>query len=37
MAVEAGEILLTAGQVLADEDWVVDEANDALRELMAVR
>ena len=37
MAVEAGEILLTAGQVLADEGWVVEETNDTLRELVAVR
>jgi hypothetical protein len=37
MAVEAGEILLAAGQVLDDEGWVVDEANDTLRELVAVR
>ncbi len=37
MAVEAGEILLAAGQVLADPGWVLDEANDTLRELVAVR
>lgn len=37
MAVEAGEILLTAGQVCADDGWVVEEANDALRELAGVR
>jgi hypothetical protein len=37
MAVEAGEILLAAGRVSADSDWVVDEANEALRELVGVQ
>ena len=37
MAVEAGEILLAAGRVLADPAWVLDEANEALRELGGVR
>ena len=36
MAVEAGEILLAAGRVLADPAWVLDEANEALRELVGV-
>jgi hypothetical protein len=35
MAVEAGEILLAAGQVLGDPTWVLDEANEALRELVS--
>jgi hypothetical protein len=34
MAVEAGEILLAAGQVLADPDWALDQANQALLELV---
>jgi hypothetical protein len=37
MAVEAGEILLATGRVLADPSWVVEQANEALRELVAVR
>jgi hypothetical protein len=37
MAVEAGEILLAAGQVLGDPGWVLDEANETLRELVGVR
>lgn len=36
MAVEAGEILLAAGRVLADPTWLLDEANAALRELVSV-
>jgi hypothetical protein len=34
IAVEAGEILLAARQVLADPNWALDEANQALRELV---
>jgi hypothetical protein len=34
MAAEAGEILLAAGQVLADPGWTLDEANQALLELV---
>ena len=34
MAVEAGEILLAAGHVLADSGWALDEANQALLELV---
>jgi len=34
MAVEAGEILLAAGHVLADSRWALDEANQALLELV---
>jgi hypothetical protein len=37
MAVEAGEILLAVGRIRADQDWVVDAANEALRELVGVR
>jgi hypothetical protein len=33
VAVEAGEILLAAAQVLADPDWALDQANQALLEL----
>jgi uncharacterized membrane protein YccC len=33
MAVEAAEILLAAGRVLDRPDWVIDEANEALREM----
>jgi hypothetical protein len=36
MAVEAGEILLAARQVLADPNWALDEANQALLELVRV-
>ena len=34
MAVEAGEIPLAAGHVLADSGWALDEANQALLELV---
>jgi hypothetical protein len=34
MAVEAGEILLAASQVLGDPNWALDEANQALLELV---
>jgi hypothetical protein len=34
MAVEAAEILLAAGRVLADPEWVINEANEALRDLV---
>ncbi len=34
MAVESGEILLAAGRVLGDPGWVLDEANQALLELV---
>ncbi len=34
MAIHAAEILLATGRVLADPDWAVDEANEALRELV---
>jgi len=34
MAVESGEILLAAGRVLDDPGWVLDEANQALLELV---
>jgi hypothetical protein len=33
IAVEAAEILLAAGLVLPGPDWVIDEANEALRDL----
>jgi len=33
IAVEAAEILLAAGLLLADPDWVADQANEALSEL----
>jgi hypothetical protein len=33
IAIEAAEILLTAGLVLPGPDWVIDEANEALRDL----
>jgi len=36
MATEAAEILLAAGRVLGDPGWVLDEANEALRELLLV-
>jgi hypothetical protein len=34
MAVEAAEILLAAGRVLAGPDWVINEANEALLNLI---
>jgi hypothetical protein len=34
IAVEAGEILLAARQVLGDPNWALDEANQALLELV---
>ena len=34
MATEAAEILLAAGRVLGDPGWVIDEANEALRDLV---
>jgi len=33
MALEAAEILLAAGRVLADPGWVINAANEALRDL----
>ena len=34
IATEAAEILLAAGRVLGDPGWVIDEANEALRDLV---
>jgi hypothetical protein len=34
MAIQAAEILLAAGRVLGDPGWVLDEANEALRDLV---
>lgn len=34
MATEAAEILLAAGRVLGDPGWVIDEANEALRDFV---
>jgi hypothetical protein len=34
IAVRAGEILIATGRILADPNWIVDEANDALRDLV---
>lgn len=34
MAVEAAEILLAAGRVLGDPEWVITEADEALRDLV---
>jgi len=36
MAIEAGEILLAAGDVLPEPSWVLDEANQALHELVGL-
>ena len=33
MATEAAEILLAAARVLGDSAWVINEANEALRDL----
>jgi hypothetical protein len=35
MATEAAEILLAAGRVLGGPGWAIDEANEALRDLVA--
>ena len=36
MAIEAAEILLAAGRLRSAPDWVVDEANEALRDLARI-